>query len=313
MKESIEINTENNNLLIKKYDSNFGNYYFVENNNTIKIISLDGKEASQNRNASNKETEKGKLFLQLFNDYDVTAFAAWIDSEIFFDNINDDGINKKFCFISENAFKRLYYSKFNQELIKKINEEIDNFYANKELQLKYNFIILHPICFEIDDNNMITYRSLNTINSNLMNQFINGDMYFSRLINFLDNGKTIDLKLVNETIKEINRINKNKIIRFLNKKELPRENQKLKEFYIYLYNNFEEIIKNQFDYREAELLKTKAINELKFNEIIILLIYLHRGERGLYDMNKKTNLDIFIENGKFVQCLTRLIELSKNK
>ena len=166
---------------IKKYDSRLFNYYFIEDDNNIRIIATNEKELKHDKNSEYDDVEKAKLFFELTGDCDVTAFSAYMNAEFFFNNIDDDSVKKSFCFISEHLFNRAYCSKFDKSLIDKINMDLKKFYSSKELQLKYNFIILHPICFEITKDNEITYRPLISIDDTLINKIINCDSTYSHL------------------------------------------------------------------------------------------------------------------------------------
>ena len=170
---------------IKKHDSALFNYYYVEDENNIEIITEDNRKIKEKKNMELDCIQKASLYLQLTGDCDVTAFSAYMNVEFFFYNIIENNNTKTFCFISENIFNKVYSPKFDKELSDRINNDLKDFYSIKELQLKYNFVILHPICFEIKKDNKINYRPLTSLDDNIISQLLNNDYSCSNLNNYI--------------------------------------------------------------------------------------------------------------------------------
>ncbi len=143
-------------------DSHKIKYYFKRENNTLSLLSKDDEIiCSMEIDENNGIYQKGTLALMASGEYDVTAFSAKMDAIIEF-KIDK---KKKLGFLSERIAQHCIYPKLNEIEVQKIKMDIDNLYSDKELQLKYNFILLHPVCFELDDNEKTaTYINLNDIN-----------------------------------------------------------------------------------------------------------------------------------------------------
>ena len=158
--------------LVKKYDSYLFNYYFEENNDYLKLIRLDnGKEITLDKQDNEKLFSRIKLAFSCFDDHDLTAFSAYIREPLTF---FDKDANKRYCFLSEERFHDIYLDFIDEKIKNEINIDISNFYSDKQLQLKFNFVILHPICFEIDKDNLDgVYRSLSSIDDDLIYKFLN--------------------------------------------------------------------------------------------------------------------------------------------
>lgn len=158
--------------LVKKYDSYLFNYYFEENNDYLKLIRLDnGKEITLDKQDNEKLFSRIKLAFSCFDDHDLTAFSAYIREPLTF---FDKDANKRYCFLSEERFHDIYLDIIDEKIKNEINIDISNFYSDKQLQLKFNFVILHPICFEIDKDNLDgVYRSLSSIDDDLIYKFLN--------------------------------------------------------------------------------------------------------------------------------------------
>ena len=179
--------------LIRKYDNYLFDYYFEEDDTNLKLIRLDdGVEKVLDKSSIDKTLAKGTLALESFGDNDVTAFGAYMSMPLTFNNVNEKGKNKTFCFISEETANGVYFQNISEELKNKINGDLDVFYSSRELQLKWNFIILHPICLEIDKENLeIIYRPLNLISDDINNQFKELEQEYFNLDNFFEEIKVL--------------------------------------------------------------------------------------------------------------------------
>ena len=81
-------NKEHNNY-IRKYDSSLFNYYFIEDDSNIEIITDDNRNLKENKNIEFKYKQKASLYFKLTGDYDATAFSAYMNIEYFFYNYNN--------------------------------------------------------------------------------------------------------------------------------------------------------------------------------------------------------------------------------
>lgn len=259
----------------KKYDSDLFNYYFEQTEEGLSLIKYDNGNESKLKTETN-DTSKAALALSCFGYHDVTAFAAYIEIPLVF---LDKKTNKEYHFLSLEAYNNSFSYMVDDKTKQQINIDINNFYCNKELQLKFNFVILHPICFEVDRDNLdISYKNLVTINNDLINNFIKEGIYsdadplYSLLEDIKVLKKFIDIQNENYEIalKEIK--NGKKVnhwmwyifpqIRGLGHSEMSNYYaiNDLKEAKMYLYN---EVLRNRLLLLLDELLKLDINNPEK--------------------------------------------------
>lgn len=152
-----------------KYDNFAFDYYFEEDEKKLKLVRLDsGEEKILDKSNVNDVLAKGTLALEAFGEHDVTAFSAYMSMPLAFNYVNQDEKNKFFCFISEQVASSSYFQSISENLQQQIKNDLKDFYSNKELQLKWNFTILHPICLEIDKENLeMIYRPLKFMSDEL--------------------------------------------------------------------------------------------------------------------------------------------------
>lgn len=162
---------------MKKHDNSIMDFYFINENDKLRIISLDGKTVSSFKNSEKKATERAMLAMKLFGEWDSTAFGAYMSCPLTFSDIAENNSNKKLCFISERLADIIYYPYIDINLKNKINKDVENFYNDKEIQLKYNFTILHPICLEInEEKKLLDYRPLYSITDNVIKQIMSKEL-----------------------------------------------------------------------------------------------------------------------------------------
>lgn len=122
-----------------------------------------------------------------------------------------------------------------------------------------------------------------------------------------DNKFFIDVSLINDLILAINEnraCTNAEIVEHDNNLEIHSSiiSKELEDFYQYLYSN------SFVDYncrKNYQKINNKNIDEMDINELLTILTYAHRSEKysdgSMYE---------FIENGKIIKCLNRLLELS---
>lgn len=153
-------------LEIKGYDSFEKKYYFKEKGNTLYLLSEDDNIMnSREINENEITTLKGSLFFELTGDHDVTAFSTVMSAKISY-KINNV---QKLIFISERTAEYIL-SNIGEVEKTTIKNDLKNLFLNKELQIRYNFVLLHPICFKIDERKKVaTYTRLTDINEEILN------------------------------------------------------------------------------------------------------------------------------------------------
>ena len=141
-------------------------YYFKEKGNTLYLLSEDDNIMnSREINKNEITTLKSSLFFELTGDYDVTAFSTVMSAKISY-KINNV---KKLIFISERTAEYIL-SNIGEVEKTTIKNNLKNLFLNKELQIRYNFVLLHPICFKIDERKKVaTYTRLTDINEEILN------------------------------------------------------------------------------------------------------------------------------------------------
>lgn len=76
---------------------------------------------------------------------------------------------QKLIFISERTAEYIL-SNIGEVEKTTIKNDLKNLFLNKELQIRYNFVLLHPICFKIDERKKVaTYTRLTDINEEILN------------------------------------------------------------------------------------------------------------------------------------------------
>lgn len=141
-------------------------YYFSKENGKYVLNLLDNKKFEI---STDEKNPYGKLYIQAFSINDLSSFSAYMKSIFTFNNIMENQISKTLYFMSLDRYLRMY-DKFaflsDRDII---IDDIKKLYNNKELQLKWNFVLLHPICFEIVDGK-IKYRNIANFSEEIIAQ-----------------------------------------------------------------------------------------------------------------------------------------------
>lgn len=141
-------------------------YYFSKEDDKYVLNFLDNKKFEV---SIEEKSPYGKLYVQAFSISDLTSFSAYMKSIFTYNNIIENQISKTLYFMSLDRYLRMY-DKFvflrDRDII---IDDIEKLYNNKELQLKWNFILLHPICFEIVDGK-IKYRNIANFSEEIIEQ-----------------------------------------------------------------------------------------------------------------------------------------------
>lgn len=141
-------------------------YYFSKEDGKYVLNFLDNKKFEV---STDEKSPYGKLYVQAFSISDLTSFSAYMKSIFTYNNIIENQISKTLYFLSLDRYLRMY-DKFaflsDRDII---IDDIEKLYNNKELQLKWNFILLHPICFEIVDGK-IKYRNIANFSEEIIAQ-----------------------------------------------------------------------------------------------------------------------------------------------
>lgn len=141
-------------------------YYYSKENDKYILNLLDNTKYEI---SINEEKPYSKLYMKAFSIYDATAFGADMMAILTYNNIKENGISKTFYFMSLDRFLRMYNKFAFLKDRDMIIDEIKKLYTNKELQLRWNFILLHPICFEIE-NSDIKYRNISDFTEEVISQ-----------------------------------------------------------------------------------------------------------------------------------------------
>lgn len=159
-------NVESNERIISGYDSYDNKYYFNKRGNKLYLLSeSDDILNSMEIEEKNIATLKGSLFLQMTGEHDVTSFGATMSAMINYE-IND---KQRLVFVSERVANYLLSNLSDGDKFI-IDNDLEDLISNKQLQIKYNFILLHPICFIIDESNKTaTYTKLSDISNEMFN------------------------------------------------------------------------------------------------------------------------------------------------
>lgn len=141
-------------------------YYYSKENDKYILNFLDDTKYEISIDEQNPYS---KLYMKAFSIYDATVFGVAMMTILTYNNIIENEVSKTFYFMSLDRFLRMYNKFAFLKDRDMIIDEIKKLYVNKELQLKWNFILLHPICFEIVDGN-IKYRNIANFSDEIITQ-----------------------------------------------------------------------------------------------------------------------------------------------
>ncbi len=175
-------------------------YYFSKEDKKIVINVLD------NRKYEISELEEhpyGKLYTEAFSVNDLTEFSAYMNAIFIYRDIILENEPKTFCFLSLDTFENISKDLHFLDDVEQIENDVKMLYQDKDMQLKWNFQLLHPICFEIY-NYKIIYRPIKDLSEDIRNVLFNRplevdfDNTFNNYVKYINNTqKYVDAQKIN--------------------------------------------------------------------------------------------------------------------
>lgn len=91
--------------------------------------------------------QRSKLYMKEFGIWDATAFGCTMNTAIAFTFL-EYGKEYALIFSSCEFAERYLYKELPEDVVSECRKNVDSFYANPDLQKKWEWIILHPICLK---------------------------------------------------------------------------------------------------------------------------------------------------------------------
>ena len=112
--------------------------------------------------------QRSRLYMDANGIWDATAFGATM-SATFAHGPDDEG--KCFTFTSCEEADRRMYKKLTPEQVQECRKNVDEFYADPELQMRWKEVILHPICLILTRDGSLNPISLTKVNPEVVERY----------------------------------------------------------------------------------------------------------------------------------------------
>ncbi len=115
-------------------------------------MSIKEKNSMYQDRLSHSAWQRAMLFIQLHKIEDVTAFASMLDLTLAIKSLSDEkGHQVLYTFSGCQKAEKHIYSHMDPLMAELSRNYVDAFYENKDLQIKWNRMILHPVCIAVDE------------------------------------------------------------------------------------------------------------------------------------------------------------------
>ena len=159
------------------HDKNSGNkvFWFVETKGgNQKLVRPDGSYVlMRERNRFFKELgrqglagwQRAKLLMDEYGIWDATSFASTMSSILGIRTFQyEDGEPVVYLFSSCQNAEENVYPYLSEEISEQCRKNVDDFYANPNLQAAWNDFILHPVCLKVSkDKKTFTPTAISSI------------------------------------------------------------------------------------------------------------------------------------------------------
>lgn len=286
-------------------------YYFSKEDKKITINILDDRKYEI---SEMEEHPYGKLYAEAFSVTDLTEFSAYMNAIFIYKNIILENEPKTFCFLSLDTFKHIAKDLHFLDNVEQIENDVNMLYQDKDMQLKWNFQLLHPICFVIY-NYKIIYKPIKDLSEGIRNVLFNRplevdfDNVFYNYVKYINNTqKYVDAQKENysKALSEIKNGEKTSHwmwyifpqVAGLGNSEISNyyafKNNKEVEFFLaseYLHNNLLEISNELYNLEETNINNIMSkVDSLKLKSSMTLFSIIDK-ENNIYEkiLNKYFN------------------------
>jgi len=144
-----------------------GNSVLVKGNGE-KSVSAEKSEMFNQTVQSQQGWQRSRLYMDANGIWDATAFGATM-SATFAYGPDDEG--RCFTFTSCEEADRRMYKNLTPEQVQECRKNVDEFYADPELQMRWKEVILHPICLILKRDGSLNPISLTKVNPEVVERY----------------------------------------------------------------------------------------------------------------------------------------------
>ena len=151
-------------------------WYEMDGDNTPVLVKGNGEKLTISERSdmfemtvqSQQGWQRSCLYMQFDGIWDATAFGATMSATFAF-GPDEDG--KCYTFTScEEADRRMYRNLTNEQ-IDACRKNVDAFYADRDLQIKWKQVILHPVCLILREGGSLEPANIADLNPDILDRF----------------------------------------------------------------------------------------------------------------------------------------------
>lgn len=153
-------------------------WYETDEKSNPVLVTEDGKRFTvygkyeDNRLEVSLQERQGWQRAMLYMDYngiwDATQFGAWMSATLAY---GPDSEGKFYTFSSCKLAERHLYESLSKKQVEECRRNVEEFYSSRELQLKWQEIILHPICVVTREDGGLEPVTLSDINPEILEKY----------------------------------------------------------------------------------------------------------------------------------------------
>ena len=151
-------------------------WYEMDENNTPVLVKGNGEKITITERSdmfdmtvqSQQGWQRSRLYMEYDNVWDATAFGATMSATLAF---GPDEEGRCYTFTScEEADRRMYENLTNDQ-VTACRKNVDAFYVDRNLQVMWKKVILHPVCLILRKDGSLEPADLKQLNPEILDQF----------------------------------------------------------------------------------------------------------------------------------------------